>query len=936
MLRKINGFFVAIIIILTCIINIPVVSADNHLDQYMTETWPYAYIEGEWEAQSFVPELDTITCVKLYLRREGVPSRSVKVSIRSSLNGNDLTSRTYTMDSIPTEWTWVEFDFPDISITPGQTYYIVAHIGYTSNNDGYSWYQFNGDDFGFYDAYWDGKAYSKNSGSWNEYAQTRDFTFKTYGGTDDDQPSVTITDPSHGDYERGCVVIEVDAIDWGTGIDYIEYYVDNILKHTETQPLYYFYGWDSTSVVDGNHFIEVKAYDFVDNVGSDSITITIDNTLPSVSIITPEDDSLVGGSVHVTVSSSDNYGISYVKFFIDNLHLKTDYNSPYEYNWDATSYEEGSHTIKAQSIDIVGNHDTDIISVTVDNTVPSVSITNPDDSAEVSGDVLITASASDSSGIDCVKFFIDTSHKSTDDNSPYEYLWNSESVNDGTHTIKAKAYDNAGNDNSHTITITVDNENLPPNQPICPSWNFDSGIHGIDYTFSTSTTDLDTDDIQYGWDWNGDGMIDEWSEFISSGSTDLRDHKWSSPGTYCIKVKAKDTAGAESTWSNELCVTLINSDPDEPDDPSPGNNVNNVDINTELSWTCIDPNSDDLVYDLYFGIDPDNLDSITDLNQPEYNPGTLDELRTYHWYVVARDPYDCTSISNPWTFTTRGYNDPELTNAGVDIDKGDPDRPGWGRQKDEFRFYVNYYDADGDEPKEDGKKLIIKYGSDIQEYNDIEGEGSDSIYECILNGRDIGGGSYFYHFEFTDTTGKKVTSDKGTIKVNYAPEASFNGPNNLALFPKKNREGEFYIDLYDEDTEEGDQISFYIDWDDGSNTGWKGPYDSGETFMEPHTFNEAKDYNLDIKVKDSNDDISELSWKVTVKQTNNKLCIKENQEISNFFKILKLLKIKTHIFIFSRLINFFYKLRNPDLNFDFEMGMNEIFVNKIFEKNEFR
>jgi hypothetical protein len=101
----------------------------DQLDQYQYLAYGGSYGENEiWlMAQSFKPSLDSCTKIILRTKREGNgnPSGNVIVSIRESLNGVDLTSVTKAMSSFSDYWDYFEFDFPDISVIPEKTYYII-------------------------------------------------------------------------------------------------------------------------------------------------------------------------------------------------------------------------------------------------------------------------------------------------------------------------------------------------------------------------------------------------------------------------------------------------------------------------------------------------------------------------------------------------------------------------------------------------------------------------------------------------------------------------------------------------------------------------------------------------------------------------------------------------------------------------------------------
>jgi hypothetical protein len=100
---------------------------------------------------------------------------------------------------------------------------------------------------------------------------------------------------------------------------------------------------------------------------------------------------------------------------------------------------------------------------------------------------------------------------------------------------------------------TQQQQNSPPNKPSKPSGPA-SGKPNTVYTYSTSTTDPNGDQVYYQWDW-GDGSQSNWLGPYNSGATVSTTHTWGK-GSYSIKVKAKDTIGAESNWSDPLTITM--------------------------------------------------------------------------------------------------------------------------------------------------------------------------------------------------------------------------------------------------------------------------------------------------------------------------------------------------------------------------------------------
>jgi hypothetical protein len=98
-----------------------------------------------------------------------------------------------------------------------------------------------------------------------------------------------------------------------------------------------------------------------------------------------------------------------------------------------------------------------------------------------------------------------------------------------------------------------------PNKPEKPSGPI-TGKTGEEYTFSTSTTDPNGDDVFYWFDW-GDGNNSGWLGPYNSGNEGSASYNWSVPGNYNIKVKAKDVYDFESDWSDPLPLIMPKNKP---------------------------------------------------------------------------------------------------------------------------------------------------------------------------------------------------------------------------------------------------------------------------------------------------------------------------------------------------------------------------------------
>ncbi len=103
-------------------------------------------------------------------------------------------------------------------------------------------------------------------------------------------------------------------------------------------------------------------------------------------------------------------------------------------------------------------------------TPPTVSITSPTKNASLKGFVTITVQATSPDGIASVEVLYTQGIVSQDIppgpklQAPYSWNWNTSTVDNGTYTLQAQAFDNNGN-NATSTPITVTIANGPPGAP---------------------------------------------------------------------------------------------------------------------------------------------------------------------------------------------------------------------------------------------------------------------------------------------------------------------------------------------------------------------------------------------------------------------------------------------------------------------------------------
>lgn len=184
------------------------------------------------------------------------------------------------------------------------------------------------------------------------------------------------------------------------------------------------------------------------NLGTVDI-VAPDITPPAVSITSPLDNASVSGTVSIEANASDDTALRQVEFYVDGTLLLADTTAPYSAPWNTSSLgAESTHTLSAKAFDTSNNSASSTpVSVSIaDVTLPNVAISSPSNNATVSGNVNITASASDNVGISKVEFYVEGQLKGTDMTAPYSYTWNTASLPaNSQQTLTAKAYDTSNN-----------------------------------------------------------------------------------------------------------------------------------------------------------------------------------------------------------------------------------------------------------------------------------------------------------------------------------------------------------------------------------------------------------------------------------------------------------------------------------------------------------
>ena len=105
-----------------------------------------------------------------------------------------------------------------------------------------------------------------------------------------------------------------------------------------------------------------------DTYSASRCTPSADTAPPVVSITAPAPGASLRGVANVTVSATDNVGVSFTELYVDDLAAGRDTAAPFVFVWDSTTVVNGTHSLRVIATDAAGNTASSAaVSVTVAN-----------------------------------------------------------------------------------------------------------------------------------------------------------------------------------------------------------------------------------------------------------------------------------------------------------------------------------------------------------------------------------------------------------------------------------------------------------------------------------------------------------------------------------------------------------------------------------------
>lgn len=189
-----------------------------------------------------------------------------------------------------------------------------------------------------------------------------------------------------------------------------------------------------------------------------------------VTIVAPPNGALVGGSNVGVTAQFDTGGkkVDTLRLYIDGQAYQSVRVGPSQagsgtFPWNSARFADGNHELMVELLTRGASLARASVMVTVNNGAmdvvpPTVSFYGVKDGQVVAGETRVSMVAADNVGVTYVQLFIDDNVKLITNTQPFSYTWDTTTVANGAHTLKASAFDLADNKGfSRAITVMVNN-----------------------------------------------------------------------------------------------------------------------------------------------------------------------------------------------------------------------------------------------------------------------------------------------------------------------------------------------------------------------------------------------------------------------------------------------------------------------------------------------
>ena len=205
------------------------------------------------------------------------------------------------------------------------------------------------------------------------------------GVTEAVAPTATISAPSEGQTVTGDTTIVVSAND--------NVAVGEVILELNGAPFFrdstfpYEMQFNANTLPNGQYTLTGQVLDVAGNSAAiPARTFQVfgpaDTNNPEITFLNPVNGQPVSSTIVLEAFATDNIQVASVQFQVDGVDVgDADLQAPYRVAWDSSTVADGSYTITAIATDASGNTQSQAMTVSIDNTAPTIVSTTPVDGA---------------------------------------------------------------------------------------------------------------------------------------------------------------------------------------------------------------------------------------------------------------------------------------------------------------------------------------------------------------------------------------------------------------------------------------------------------------------------------------------------------------------------------------------------------------------------
>jgi RHS repeat-associated protein len=398
---------------------------------------------------------------------------------------------------------------------------------------------------------------------------------------DREAPTFSIT-PDKNAYFVGDDIILTIASSDNIGVVKTELEIDDVSVNLTGDNTY-----TITDTTEKTYIIKATVYDAANNyaVGTLEIPVNavaaVDTEPPTVSITTDKDVYYVGEDIIITVTATDNFGVTETQFEIDDNTAILNADNTYT----ISNAEQKTYIIKAAAYDAAGNTRTATLTIPVnavaipdpepgESTESGLSISIPSNVVEYGESETVTITITDDIDRETVKAYINSTETQISQNLTFEF--------EGTELFDNEVSASAIASNGETLSVKL---NILVADTVCPEATvlFDKEAYNDGEDINAVITATDNYAVaKIECDFDGTKI-----EVDDDGKITIPDNRL---GEYLMTVVVSDVFGntytlqyrfyVETTGSSIVDVT-DGEEPNDPENPDPENPAENIEVSIE-------------------------------------------------------------------------------------------------------------------------------------------------------------------------------------------------------------------------------------------------------------------------------------------------------------------------------------------------------------------